>query len=92
MCPPSPSPSTDENQPDPVDIVCDILREVDSLQVLLEVHYLILEPGLLEIMRRVAAVPDEDRRRLLAYLSRHSNAPLRVRELPAGGLLLEPVA
>jgi hypothetical protein len=88
----SPDPSDDEERPHPIDIVRDILRDVESLPVLMEVYYLVSEPGLLEIMRGLGALPDEDRSRLRAYLSRHSNVPLRARELPAGALLLEPSA
>jgi hypothetical protein len=91
MSRPSPEPSDDEG-PHPIDIVRGILRDVESLPVLMEIHYLVNEPGLLEIMRGLGALPDEDRNRLRSYLNRHSNDPLHVRELSAGALLLEASA
>jgi hypothetical protein len=88
----SPDPSDDEERPHPIDIVRDILRGVESLPALMEIYYLVNEPGLLEIMRGLGALSDDDRSRLQAYLSRHSNSPLRVRELSGGALSLEPTA
>jgi hypothetical protein len=88
----SPDPSDDEEGPHPIDIVRDILRGVESLAALMEIYYLVNEPGLLQIMRGLGALSDDDRSRLQAYLSRHSNAPLRVRELPGGALSMEPAA
>jgi hypothetical protein len=61
----------DEAPPLAIDVVRDILREVESLPRLMEAHYLMQEPGLLDIMRGVGALPDDDRNRLQEYLARH---------------------
>ena len=79
----------DEVPLDPVDIVRDILRDAESLPRLMEIHYLMQEPGLVELMRGLGALPEGDRRRLAAYLARHCPGPLRVRQLPTGVLILE---
>jgi len=47
------------------------------------------EPGLIELIRGLGALPDCDRFRLSAYLARHCPARLSVRQLPAGALILE---
>ena len=74
---------------DPVDIVRDILRDAESLPRLMEIYYLMQEPGLVELMRGLGALPEADRRRLTAYLARQCPGPLRVRPLPTGALMLE---
>ena len=76
---------------DAVDIVRDILRDIESLPRLMELHYLMQEPGLVELMRGLGALPEGDRRRLSAYLARHCAGGLRVRQLPTGALILEAV-
>ncbi len=67
---------------DAVDIVRDILRDAESLPRLMEIHYLMQEPGLVELMRGLGALPEADRRRLTAYLARHCPGQQRVRPLP----------
>jgi hypothetical protein len=79
----------DEAPPHAIDVVCDILREVESLPRLMEVHYLMQEPGLLDILRGLGALPEDDRNRLQEYLVHYRQARLRVRELPTGALILE---
>ncbi len=74
---------------DAVDIVRDILRDVESLPRLMELHYLMQEPGLVELIRGLGALPEGDRRRLTAYLARRCPGPLRVRTSPTGALILE---
>jgi hypothetical protein len=92
MSPPSRDQIGEEAPPHPVDIVCDILREVETLPRLMEIHYLVQEPGMLDIMRGVGALSDDDRNRLRDYLARHSKARLHVREMPrSGALILELV-
>lgn len=81
----------DEAPPDAVDIVRDILREVESLPRLMEIYYLAQEPGLLDLLRDLGALADDDRRRLQDYFARHRDRCSRVRELPTGGLILELV-
>jgi len=76
---------------DAVDIVRDILRDVESLPRLMELHYLMQEPGLVELMRGLGALPEGDRRRLSAYLARNCPGQLRVRQLPSGALILEAI-
>lgn len=73
----------------PVDIIRDILRDAESLPRLMEVYYLMQEPGLLEIMRGLGALPDADRKRLQTYIQRHRHKSFRVRELPTGAVILE---
>lgn len=92
MSSPSPDRSdqfADEQPPHPIDIVRDILREADSLSRLIEVHYLAQEPGLLEIMRGLIALSDDERCRLQQYLARRRERYLYVRELPSGALILD---
>jgi hypothetical protein len=79
----------DEAPPHPIDIVRDILGELGSLPRLMEIDYLAREPGLLDIMRGLAALGDGERRLLRDYLARHGNKRLDVRELPTGALVLE---
>jgi len=81
----------DETPPHPLDIVCDILHEAGSLPRLMEVLYFIDEPGLLEIMRALTALPDEERFRLQQYLARHRERHMFVSELPSGALIIETV-
>jgi len=76
---------------DAVDIVRDILRDIESLPRLMELHYLMQEPGLVELMRGLGALPEGDRTRLRTYLARHCPGQLRVRQLPSGALILEAV-
>jgi hypothetical protein len=90
MSRPSPDRTADEEAIDPIDIVRAILEEAGTLSQLMEMYYLFLEPGLLDIMRGIAAFPDEDRERLLRYLIRHSRQGLGIRELPDGALVFEP--
>jgi hypothetical protein len=75
----------------PIDIVCDLLREVGSVAQLMEIHYLMREPGMLEIMRDLGALSNDDRNRLHEYLACHRRGRLRVRELPPSALILELV-
>lgn len=89
MCQPLLDPSEDEASLHPIDVVREILDEVGSLSRLMEVYYLVREPGLLDIMRGLAALPDEDRAKLEAFLARYRRAALNIREESAGALILE---
>lgn len=82
-------PMAEEAPPHPIDVVRDILHDVGSLPRLMEVHYLLQEPALLDIMRSVAALPLGDRERLREYLARTGPQRLGVRELSACALVLE---
>ncbi len=75
----------------PLDIVCDILREAESVPRLMEVHYLAQEPGLIEIMRGLIALPDDERFRLQHYLAGRRGRRLHVCEAPNGTLMIEAV-
>jgi len=75
----------------PLDIVRDILREAESLPRLMEVHYLAQEPGVVEIMRGLIALPDDERFRLQRYLACRRGRRLHVRETPNGALIIEAV-
>lgn len=91
MSPPPFDPVADDTPLHPLDIVRDILREAESLPRLMEVHYLAQEPGLIEIMRSLTALPDEERFRLQHYLACRRSRRLHVRELPSGALILDAV-
>jgi hypothetical protein len=78
-----------EAAPRPIDIVRDILDQVESLPRLMEVHYLVQEPALLEIMRGLGSLSDADRDRLRKYLARHGKERLGVRVSLTGALILE---
>jgi hypothetical protein len=83
-------PMADDTPLHPLDIVRDILREAESLPRLMEVHYLTQEPGLIEIMRSLIALPDDERFRLQRYLACRRGRRLHVRETPNGALTIEP--
>lgn len=74
----------------PIDILRDILAQAGTLSRLMEIHYLVQEPGLLDIMRYVAGLSDGDRAKLLRFLGAHeSPSRLRVHEVGSGMLHLE---
>jgi hypothetical protein len=88
MSQPWPDSVDDEEALHPTDIVRVILREVGTLSRLIEIHYFSQEPGLLNILRGMGALTDEDRATLDDYLHRHSGKGLSVRELPNGALMI----
>lgn len=74
----------------PIDILRDILAQAGTLSRLMEVHYLVQEPGMLDIVRCLAALPEDDRVRLLRFLqAQGSPSQLRVREAGPGVVRLE---
>lgn len=81
----------DEAEPHPIDIIRDILRESENLPRLMETFYLAQEPGLLEIIRALVSLPEDERFRLLQYLSRHREEHMYVREEPSGALVIDSV-
>jgi len=81
----------DEPPPHPIDIVRDILHESEGLPRLMETFYLAQEPGLLEIMRALVSLPEDERFRLLQYLSRRRDQHMYVREAPNGELVIDTV-
>lgn len=85
MSQPLPEEITDALPPQAADMVRDILRDLGSLSRLMEVYYLACEPGMIDILRGLAALPDEDRNRLREYLNCRRTRPLRVCE--RGGIL-----
>jgi hypothetical protein len=81
--------SDGENSLHPIDVVSDFLREVGSLSRLMQVYYLVREPGLLDIMFGFGALSDDGRAKLEAFMAKGQRAALNVREDPAGALILE---
>jgi len=81
----------DPPAPHPIDIICDMLRESEGLPRLMETFYLAQEPGLLEIMRALISLPEDERFRLLQYLSRCRDQHIYVREMPGGALVIDTV-
>jgi hypothetical protein len=77
-------------EPHPVDVVRDILQDVGSLSLLMEVHYLAKEPGLLEIMRGLVALSEEDRQLLQTFLVRDGHS-VCVSATATGGVAIERV-
>jgi hypothetical protein len=75
----------------PLDLVRDMLLETEDLPRVVEAVYLAHEPGLLEIMRGLTALPEEERFRLLQYLSRNRERHIYLSELPSGALIMETV-
>ena len=71
------------------EIVIGILEEVASLSALMEVFYFTREPDCLAVLRWVAALPEDERRRLAEFAksAREDNA-LRVENLDHAQLLL----
>ncbi len=88
MSQPLPDRMAREEIPDPSEIVRVILQETGTLSQLMEVHYLVQEPGLLDIVRALAALADDDRATLHEYLRRHSRDRLTIRALPNGALMI----
>ncbi len=88
---PQVDPMADDTPLHPLDIVRDILREAESLPRLMEVHYITQEPGLIEIMRGLIALPDDERFRLQHYLAGRRGRRLHVRETPNGALIIAAV-
>lgn len=75
---------------DPIDIVRDILAQAETLPRLMEIHYLVQEPGMLDVVRCMAALPDDDRARLQSFLKAQGTPSLlRVREAGPGVLRIE---
>jgi hypothetical protein len=74
MSPPSREGAFDDDPPSAQDIALAILLEAESLPQLMELHYYAGEPGFLEIVRALAALPEdarEDLRKFLAATDRH---------------------
>lgn len=84
-----PNPPQGEDPPHPVDVVREILREVGSLSRLMEVYYLLQEPGLLDILCGLGTLSDSERSKLMGFMRRGQQSLLRVREGPAGAITLE---
>lgn len=78
-----------DTPPHTIDIIRDILHDAGNLPKLMEVYYLAQEAGLLEIMRGLSTLSDDDRKRLQEYMIRRRHRALRVRELPTGAMMME---
>ncbi|AXK79985.1 hypothetical protein DW352_05295 [Pseudolabrys taiwanensis] len=85
-----PSPDDREIELHAIDIVRDILARAGTLPRLMEVHYLMQEPDLFEIVRCMTALPDKERAKLLQFFEKHGMlSRLRVREVGGRALHLE---
>jgi len=82
-------PSPGEELPHPFDVICEILRDVGSLTRLIEIYYMVQEPGLLDILSGLSALSDDERTKLKAFLERREQLLLRLREDRRGALILE---
>ncbi|MCK9917361.1 hypothetical protein MXD81_50300 [Microbacteriaceae bacterium K1510] len=73
-----------------IDLVRDILARAGTLPRLMEVHYLMQEPDLFEIVRCMLALPDTERAKLLRFFEKQAKlSQFRVREVGIGVLRLE---
>lgn len=82
--------SENEVEIHPIDILRDILAEAGTLSRLMEIHYVVQEPGMLDIMRYLTGLSDADRERLLTFLeAQASPSRLRVQEEGLGVLRLQ---
>jgi len=88
MLPPSLD-QADEASIHPIDVVREILSRVGGLPRLMELSYLVQEPGVLDIVRALASLCDEDRDKLHAFLTANSDCALRLRETARGSIVLE---
>jgi hypothetical protein len=88
MSRPLPDEITEALPPQAADMIRDILRDLGSLSRLMELYYLACEPGMIDILRGLATLSDDDRCRLRDYLNYPRARPLRVHER-AGILSLE---
>ena len=82
-------PLSGEEPPHPLDVICEILRDVGSLSRLIEMYYLVQEPGLLDIVSGLSALSDDERAKLQTFLERREQLLLRLREDRKGALVLE---
>lgn len=85
-------PSLDDHEVElhTIDLVRDILARAGTLPRLMEVHYMMQEPDLFEIVRCMLALPDIERAKLLRFFEMQGAvSQLRVREVGGGVLRLE---
>lgn len=73
----------------PIDVVREILEQAGSLARLMEIHYLVQEPGLLDIMRALGALSNGERVRLNEFLIARKGYRLELRQTMANTLALE---
>jgi hypothetical protein len=78
-----------DDSPHPVDVVSEVLRDVGSLSRLMQVCYLVREPGLLDIMFGLGALSDDARAKFQVFMAKGQSAKLNVHEDAAGALVLE---
>lgn len=75
---------------DPIDIVRDILARTGTIARLMEIYCLVEEPGVLGIVRELAALSDEKRGMLGDFLLRMgSAAALHLRRFRIGTIEIE---
>lgn len=88
MSPPSPD-DPDDYLPSAHDIVAHILLESGDLARLTELFYFSREPGLIEAVRWLAALPEDTRRELVAFATERHD--VRVERPDAATLLVKLV-
>lgn len=66
---PSREDASDDDPPSAQDIALGILLESETLPQLMELHYYAGEPGFVEIMRMLIALPEEERELLRDFLT-----------------------
>lgn len=76
------------------EILTSMLQEVGDLSGLLELFYLSREPGVLELLRWVAALPQPERGELTQFIADAGkrNQSIRLNLTAEGALVLEPKA
>jgi hypothetical protein len=70
--------AVDDDPPTAQNIALAILLQADSLSQLMELHYYSGEPGFLEIARAFAALPDEEREELRAFVAEARERRIRI--------------
>ena len=71
--------AVDDDPPTEQDIVLAILLEAESLSQLMELHYYSGEPGFLDIARMLAALPNDEREELRAFVTDAREDRIRIR-------------
>jgi hypothetical protein len=71
--------AVDDDPPTEQDIALAILLEAESLSQLMELHYYTGEPGFLDIARVLAALSDDEREELRAFVAEARERRIRIR-------------
>ena len=81
---------SESDAPSANEIVASILEEVGDLGNLIELFYLSREPGALDVLRWVAALPEKPRGELMEFIKTAAkrNKAIRLKRTGEGGLVL----